>query len=575
MLRRSAGLSALLLLVSVPLLAQIPFSKLVVFGDSLSDTGNLYFATSLFGRPTPAPPGYTTGEYTDGPDSVPSTNGPVGLWVEQLAQKMGLPAPKPFATGAGLNYAVAGAQTGHDPAYTLGSRTQVPWTADQVNIFQAAVASIPSDALYVFWCGSNDILNNPGTAAAAANTAAANIQANIDTLASKGAKYFLWVDLPPLGEIPESINTANRQTLDAASVAYNQAMSSAVTTLKAAHAGITIITVDAYALFEVLIQNPSLYGLANVTGSAQGQTVNPNTYLFWDGLHPTTVGHDSVASVAYNMIQLAFGGPAYTCTNTLAPQIALVDSASAYGGYPYFASGSYLEIKGSNLADPADPRLAASGGQWTAADFSGLNAPAALDGISVSIDGKPGYISYISPGQINVQAPEDSTMGNVAITVTNCKVTSAQFTFAKQALAPGLLAPPSFDIAGKQYLVATFVSDGAYVLSTSMGAGLGVISRPAKPGDMIIAYGIGFGDVTPASLPGVMEEQSNTVANPVTFAFGNTNATVVYSGLAGNFVGLYEFYLNVPLGLASGDYQINVKQNGTALPQTFYLTVAD
>jgi uncharacterized protein (TIGR03437 family) len=264
------------------------------------------------------------------------------------------------------------------------------------------------------------------------------------------------------------------------------------------------------------------------------------------------------------------GGP-YVCTNTTAPVITFVDSGSAYGGYPYFASGTWLEIKGTNLADPNDPRIASGTGQWAASDFNGVNAPTVLDGISVSVNGKPAYVWYLSQGQLNVQAPEDSSTGIVPITVTNCKATSSQFMFTRQALAPGLLAPASFNIDGKQYLAATFSSDGAYVLNT--GAISGVNSRPAKGGDVIVGYGIGFGDVTPSILPGVIAEQTNLLNNPVTFSFGSVEATLTYSGLAGNFVGLYEFYITVPSGLANGDYEINVTQNGTPAPQTVYLTV--
>jgi uncharacterized protein (TIGR03437 family) len=61
----------------------------------------------------------------------------------------------------------------------------------------------------------------------------------------------------------------------------------------------------------------------------------------------------------------------------------------------------------------------------------------------------------------------------------------------------------------------------------------------------------------------------------VTFSFGLTPASTSYSGLAGNFVGLYEFYIKVPSGLPAGDVQINVTQNGAALPQTLYLTIGN
>jgi uncharacterized protein (TIGR03437 family) len=122
-------------------------------------------------------------------------------------------------------------------------------------------------------------------------------------------------------------------------------------------------------------------------------------------------------------------------------------------------------------------------------------------------------------------------------------------------------------------MVATFASDGAYVLNTSTGATFGLNSRPAKPGDLIVAYGIGFGDVTPSIPPGVIVGQSNSLVNGIAVSFGSTGATLTYAGLAGSFVGLYEFFITVPAGLANGDYRINVSQNGVAVPQTMYLTV--
>ena len=265
----------------------------------------------------------------------------------------------------------------------------------------------------------------------------------------------------------------------------------------------------------------------------------------------------------------------FTCTSTPPPVIASVESASGYGGYAYFASGSWLEIKGTNLINPYDARLMATTnpGQWTANDFSGVNAPTTLDGVSVSVNGKPASVWYLSPGQLNVQAPEDTAVGNVAITVTNCKATSNTIMFARQGLAPGFLAPPNYSANGTQYMVATFASDGAYVLSTNTGATFGLNSRPAKPGDLIVMYGVGFGDVTPTISPGVIVQQSNALVSPVVISFGTTPATLSYAGLAGNFVGLYEFYVTVPSSLANGDYQINASQNGTVLPQKAYLTV--
>ncbi len=322
----------------------------------------------------------------------------------------------------------------------------------------------------------------------------------------------------------------------------------------------------------------------------QGSQVSTTPYTFTWTPPATNIGnvHFYVAGNAVNgNLQADAGDHVYTntyvltavnpftCTNTTAPVITSVDSASGYGGYAYFASGTWLEIKGTNLADPADPRLTATTnpGQWTSGDFTGSNAPTSLDGVSVSINGKPAYVWYLSTGQLNVQAPEDTATGNVAITVTNCNATSSPIMFARRALAPGFLAPTNYTANGTQYMVATFQTGGAYVLNTATGAAFGLTSRPAKPGDGIILYGIGFGDVTPSILPGVIAGASNTLVNPVTITFGSTKASIVYQGLAGGFVGLYEFYVTVPTGLANGDYQINVTQNGTTVPQTMSLTV--
>jgi hypothetical protein len=80
----------------------------------------------------------------------------------------------------------------------------------------------------------------------------------------------------------------------------------------------------------------------------------------------------------------------YTCVNTTPPVITSIDSASSYGGYSYFASGSWLEIKGTNLADPADPRCTASKnpGEWTSSDFNGVKVGCGIRGDVAITPGK-------------------------------------------------------------------------------------------------------------------------------------------------------------------------------------------
>jgi len=243
------------------------------------------------------------------------------------------------------------------------------------------------------------------------------------------------------------------------------------------------------------------------------------------------------------------------------PILSSVNSASDFGALPDFASGSVLELKGANLAS--------STRSWAPGDFKGSNAPTSLDGTSSSINGIASFVYYISPTQIDVQAPADPATGGVPLTVTNCAGTSAAVTVPKAALAPGMLAPASFNIGGKQYLVALFQDGVTYVGNVGLIAG--VPFRPAKPGDSITTYGVGFGSVTPSSPPGVVVAQANSIPD-LSISFGSTAAPVSYAGLAVGAIGLYQFNLAIPQ-VADGDYRITVSVGSTQVQQTLYLTV--
>ncbi len=245
------------------------------------------------------------------------------------------------------------------------------------------------------------------------------------------------------------------------------------------------------------------------------------------------------------------------------PVITSVKSATDYGGLASFAPGSWLEIKGTNLTIDANPR------QWAVSDFQGPSAPTNLDGSGVSIDGHLAFVSYINSGQINAQAPADAMLGPVPITVTTCAGTSSSVSLPQASAVPGVLAPASFNIGGKQYMAATFADGVTFVGNVGLIAGAPF--RPAKPGDTIILYGIGFGPVTPALSPGVVVSQTNSIPN-LSVSFGATPASVSYAGLAGGFIGLYEIYLVVPQ-VPDGDYQVNISAGATPVPQIVYLTV--
>jgi uncharacterized protein (TIGR03437 family) len=251
------------------------------------------------------------------------------------------------------------------------------------------------------------------------------------------------------------------------------------------------------------------------------------------------------------------------CSGTT-PVIGKVISAGGFGAMPSFASGSWIEIYGSNFASDT--------WQWQGSDFNGANAPTTLAGLSVLVDGNPAFMYYVSPGQVDVQAPADAKTGAVDVALTSCAEASTAFKGQKASLAPGLLAPPGFFQNSKQYVVAQF-QDGTYVGDPKVIPGT---TRPAKPGELLTIYGIGFGDAKDSSgnlvAPGVAVPSTNALVNPLKFSFGTTSANVQYAGLAPGNIGLYQLNVNVP-NVADGDAVINVSLNGVALPQTLYLAV--
>ncbi len=237
------------------------------------------------------------------------------------------------------------------------------------------------------------------------------------------------------------------------------------------------------------------------------------------------------------------------------PTINAVLNASAYGGGTSVAPGSFIEIYGTNMA--------ASSRSWTGADFIGSLAPSSLDGVTVTIGGQAAFVSYISPTQINVLVPSTVGLGSQTVTVSTSGGTSAAFNVNVNATQPGLYAPASLNTNGTQYVGAFFTD---FVTNVTP-------STPAKPGDTIILFGIGFGGVTPNTPAGQIVPGTNTLTAPVQVFFNQTAATILYQGLAPGLVGLYQFNVEVPDVTASNQVALTFTQGGVAGTQTLFTAV--
>jgi uncharacterized protein (TIGR03437 family) len=239
-----------------------------------------------------------------------------------------------------------------------------------------------------------------------------------------------------------------------------------------------------------------------------------------------------------------------------------VVSASAFGAFSAVAPGSWIEIYGSNLAP--DTR------GWAGSDFNNGVGPTTLDGVSVSIGGAPAFVDYVSPGQIDALVPSNAPTGVQELTVTTANGTSDGFGITVNQNEPGLLAPASFTVGGKQY-VGALLPDGTFALPAN--AISGVASRPAMVGEILTIYGVGFGPVTGGLTAGTLVTQLNSLTTPIQFLFGSTLATVTYYGLAPQFTGLYQFDVTVPSIGANAAEPISITLGGAKGSQTLYIAV--
>ena len=240
-----------------------------------------------------------------------------------------------------------------------------------------------------------------------------------------------------------------------------------------------------------------------------------------------------------------------------------VITAGNYGAFPIIAPATWIEIYGVNLATTPSQT-------WAGPDFNGNQAPATLGGTTVTVAGKPAFVDFVSPGQVNVQVPSGVAAGPQPVVVTTAGGVSLPFSVTVKALEPGLLAPPAFILGGRQHVVALFSGTLTYVLPVSVP---GVITARARPGDSITLYGVGFGTVTPDIAAGQIVQQNNTLQAGFQVAFGGIPATVTYDGFAPGFVGLYQINVTVPNVAASDAVPLTFSLGGTNGPQTLFIAI--
>ena len=254
-------------------------------------------------------------------------------------------------------------------------------------------------------------------------------------------------------------------------------------------------------------------------------------------------GNVYIADNANNRVRILTPGTA--------PAISHGGVVPVYSPVTTVQPGSWVSIYGSDLA---------SGTALWNNDF-----PMSLSGTSVTVDGKPAFLWYVSPTQVNLQAPDDTATGPVNVAVTTASGTATS-TVTLAAYAP------SFSLLGDGKHVAAEIATpngaGAYGGGTYDLLGpsntFSYNTRPVKAGETLVLYGVGFGPTTPRVPAGQAFTGAAPTTSPVTVTIGGVPASVAFSGLT--MAGLYQINLSVPAGTGSGDQALVATVNGVQTP---------
>lgn len=286
------------------------FNRVVGFGDSLTDQGNV--ATAAGGAVPSYLPAFQLQQFSNGP-----------TWITQLFG----PSTNFFTTAnpnaGNVNFAFGGAETS-TPVLPGIVAAQPVTVQTQINAYLGAGGRFGANDLVSLWGGANNIFDLAnavqggaisqaaaiGAAITVTNAAAADIGNQTRQIANAGARTILVFNLPGFGVLPSfNTNAQNAQLAELSTSNFNQALQGQLTAAAAASPNANIISVPVDQIFRAILANPASFGFANVT---QGCVLTPscaanpaqyNTFLFWDGVHPTQAGHALIAATALQYLQ--------------------------------------------------------------------------------------------------------------------------------------------------------------------------------------------------------------------------------------------------------------------------------
>ncbi|WP_300532140.1 SGNH/GDSL hydrolase family protein [Maricaulis sp.] len=365
--------------------------RFFVFGDSLSDTANIFTATGTGGAPV-----YFNGRFSNGP-----------VWHEYFRTDLAL---SPFLAGplgdtsSGINFAHGGART---TAFETAPGVFLPGSVEQAGAFASyvgagSVSAPTADDVFAVWIGGNNFLSALGTGGLPDIAAGvADVSTTLQTLAGAGAQRFLLFNLPLLGEATDqtgglavAINNASR--------AFNDGLREVDRSVSAA-AGVDILYIDIAAVFSDVRANPGDYGFSEVVTDclSQGLLLNacPADWADYDGIHPTAGVHQLLANyVVATGMSADYAATAVGGVTQVAHEVASQSLAADFDAARVRRDASGFYLGGAYVDGGSDAAMGRPGTNWDGSgltlgfagtvndnaffglQFGGMNGTAGIDG---------------------------------------------------------------------------------------------------------------------------------------------------------------------------------------------------
>lgn len=283
-----------------------PLNNIVVFGDSLSDNGNLY---KFMKYQLPPSPPYFEGRFSNGL-----------VWIEHVIASYFPENPDVHL----LDYAYGGAGVSEEE----GADDVLFTLRREVNSYLLEHNDKASeDSLFVIWIGSNNYLAFPAEIEQTLHDVHAGIVHSIERLVEKGAKHILVVNLPDLGRTPAAIEFDSVDTMTYFAKEHNNLLSKSIDDFRQEHPDVEWLYYDLHQAFEEVMTHPEDYGFTNITGTCVNSVVEDITktsvlkmvtsvkpkinadgctgYLFFDLVHPTALAHQILGKRAKEMLDQA------------------------------------------------------------------------------------------------------------------------------------------------------------------------------------------------------------------------------------------------------------------------------